>query len=510
MTAEQIFTLSACVVFLGLAAIAAVRGAKNPLALPLAMLCVDMFAYNSLQFLGTLTRSQEWEWVESAAAALAAPLLTHLALVFLGQRREHRIALGATYAYFCLLALSSLLPLFAPALERYPGGNLWALLMLLGILPTFVGIAILLARHYRESSSAEERARTQLFIGTIVLGVGGPATDLFAIATESHTPRLAAGGMVLSALLLSALAFRFRLMRGTIALLMVNAAVIGVVGVTMQILVFVWAGRATASLVLGTLLVTLILLGAARAVWSAFTVYRERTAHLATLGRLSAQMAHDIRNPLAAIRGAAQYLETERDRGGQLADAGEFIELILEQADRLERVVRDYQRLGRAEPVRANVDVEKLVRSVTSGARVSEKASQSKVEVRAEIGPLPDPCAIDPDLVAAALENLIRNAIEAMEETGGSVIARAEREVVRGRESLRITVRDDGPGMDARTREQAEEAFFTTKATGSGLGLAFVRRVVEAHAGRMQIKSALGRGTTIVLSMPCDSRTSAH
>ncbi|MCZ7683559.1 MAG: hypothetical protein M5U28_34200 [Sandaracinaceae bacterium] len=99
MTSEQIFSLAASAAFLGLAALAAVRGAKNPLALPLALVCVDLFAYNSLEVLGSLSGSPRWEWLESVAAAFAAPLLVHFTLVFLGLRRERRALLIGTYAY---------------------------------------------------------------------------------------------------------------------------------------------------------------------------------------------------------------------------------------------------------------------------------------------------------------------------------------------------------------------------------------------------------------------------
>lgn len=503
MNSEQAFTLAASAAFLGLAALAATRGAKNPLGLPLGLLCVVLFAYNGLEVVGSVTGSSAWDALESAAAALAAPLLAHFTLAFLGARRDQRRFLLAAYAYFGVLALSCLAALIVPALATYPAGPVWAALMLAGLGPSVTWLAILLVRHYRASGSAEERARTQLFIGTIAIGVGGVATDLLSIAGASSGPRLAAWGMLLSAILLTALTLRFRLLRGTVVLLAVNAAIIAVVGVALQLIVFRWLGRESALLVFGTVGVTIISLGAARTVGSAMATYRERAAQLATLGRLSAQMAHDIRNPLAAIRGAAQYLEGERD--GTSATSRELITLIIEQADRLERVVRDYQRLGRAEPVRTHTDVAELLAGVVEGAKVSEKATEKAVilEVDGELGEL----ALDPDLVRAALENLVRNALEAIEESrvGTGVRVKGERRLVGGRDALVLEVVDDGPGMDPRTLEQAEDAFFTTKAEGSGLGLAFARRVAEAHAGELTIESRFGRGTRVRLVFASDT-----
>jgi signal transduction histidine kinase len=96
------------------------------------------------------------------------------------------------------------------------------------------------------------------------------------------------------------------------------------------------------------------------------------------------------------------------------------------------------------------------------------------------------------------LENLVRNAMEAMPD-GGTVTVRTARS---GAESVLLSVADTGCGMDARTRERAFDDFFTTKALGSGLGLAFVRRVVEAHGGRVSLESEQGRGTLVSVRLP--------
>jgi signal transduction histidine kinase len=103
----------------------------------------------------------------------------------------------------------------------------------------------------------------------------------------------------------------------------------------------------------------------------------------------------------------------------------------------------------------------------------------------------------DGGLVAGAVENLLRNAAEAM-PAGGAVRVDL---VVRPPLAI-VVVEDDGPGMDATTREAALDDFFTTKATGSGLGLSFVRRVAEAHGTRVRLTSAPGKGTRVELPLP--------
>lgn len=213
----------------------------------------------------------------------------------------------------------------------------------------------------------------------------------------------------------------------------------------------------------------------------------------ATLGRFAQQMAHDVRNPLAAIHGAAQFLLEEQDQGRPLEPHREFIALILDRAERLERVIADYQRMGRVETQLSEEDVNELVRE----ALASHRASGSDLKIELALADESPICSIDRDLFVHALENLVRNAAEAM-EGDGTLSAVTER---RGR-SVLIKISDDGPGMDPRSAERAFDAFYTTKAGGTGLGLAFVARVVEAHGGTARMDSRVGEGTTVELELP--------
>ena len=114
------------------------------------------------------------------------------------------------------------------------------------------------------------------------------------------------------------------------------------------------------------------------------------------------------------------------------------------------------------------------------------------------------PCRADREMLSRVLENLVRNAMEAMPD-GGTVTVRTARSGGGAREagaSVVLSVEDTGCGMDARTRERAFDDFFTTKATGSGLGLAFVHRVVEAHGGQLSLESEQGRGTVVSVRLP--------
>jgi len=140
------------------------------------------------------------------------------------------------------------------------------------------------------------------------------------------------------------------------------------------------------------------------------------------------------------------------------------------------------------------LDLNQLVASVLS---LQAFTGRPEVELRRELAAELPRGQGDWDLLANALENLVRNAFEAMPR-GGTLTVRTQVEA----KSVVVSVQDTGEGMNARTRERAFDDFYTTKATGSGLGLAFVRRVVEAHGGQVTLTSHEGRGTTVTLRLP--------
>jgi signal transduction histidine kinase len=151
--------------------------------------------------------------------------------------------------------------------------------------------------------------------------------------------------------------------------------------------------------------------------------------------------------------------------------------------------------MGRVEPVRATVDIGALVTEVMD----AQAFAAPKVEVRVDVGEELPACSADADLVRRALENVVQNAVEAMPD-GGILTVRAR--AASGPAGVVLSVADEGGGLDARTRERAFDEFFTTKAGGSGLGLGFVRRVVEAHGGTVALAGREGRGTVVELTLP--------
>jgi signal transduction histidine kinase len=164
-------------------------------------------------------------------------------------------------------------------------------------------------------------------------------------------------------------------------------------------------------------------------------------------------------------------------------------------------VVDKYQRLGRVEPVCTPVHVNEVVQTLVA---LQKFASADEINVKAELAADLPACSMDRDLVVGALENLLQNAFEATPREGAQATVTVRTALVHaGRTTgVMLSVEDGGQGMSARIRERALDDFFTTKATGSGLGLAFVRRVAEAHGGDVSLVSKEGAGTTVRMFLP--------
>jgi two-component system, NtrC family, sensor histidine kinase HydH len=490
-------SLVACAGQLALAGLALARVGRSPLALPLSLLSIALSMWNFANFAFAASGEAGWRLVNLGATVLAAPCAVHFILSFTGLRRRLSGGLTAAYAVYCALAILAFSALGSPWLAARASSPAFARLALALVAPLLAAGWGLLLLHLRHSARVEERLRTGLLLLGLVLLVALPGTDLMAELGLS-VPRLGTLGTLLGLPVMATVALRFHLFGPDVSLgAALYAGALAVVGVLAYFVVFRLFAAKQGALIAATTAITLALLAATRRAVSAWVLQRERLEHLATLGRFSAQMAHDLKNPIAALKGASQFLKEEHAQGHSWQDKGEFLDLLLEQVERLERVVVSYQRLGRVEPLTHPLDVNRLVEDVL-GLQAFAGFPHVKLE-RALASGLP-PCEGDHDLLANALENLVRNAYEAMPQ-GGTLTVRTRSAEPEGR-GVVLCVEDTGEGMDARTRERAFDEFYTTKATGSGLGLAFVRRVVEAHGGEVSLTSREGHGTIILLRLP--------
>lgn len=497
MTPFAWLTLFACAGELALVGVALLGREKGALRLPLFLMSLDLFAWNLASLAFEFTWNVSWRWLDLTVSPLTVPLLLHYVLVVVGKSRRLRGLLIACYAGFLALGASSALAYFYPALRGFPGSGAWVAVHLSGLGPTLLfACALLLQRVSR--TKGDERLRAQVLLAAVAVGVAVASSEVWN-GVGFPLPPVGNLGTLAGNFLLFAIADRFKVFgRSVSSPWAVAMVLLSIFGITAYLAVFNFFGTNTAMRVLFTAVVTLLMLAASRAALSRIEVRRERLERLATVGRFASQLAHDLKNPLAALKGAAQFLKEEHAQGRPLEPHARFLDLMGDQIERLGRVVEHYQRLGRVEPVREEVAPNQVVEQVLA----LQGFAAANVSLHTELGEVPD-CRLDRDLVANAVENLIRNAAEAMPQ-GGTLTVRTERAPATDGPGVVIAIADTGPGMDGGTRERAFDDFFTTKTNGSGLGLAFVRRVAEAHGGRVSLTSRPGKGTVVRLHLPLE------
>jgi signal transduction histidine kinase len=464
------------------------------------MLCLDVAGWTGAGLARQLSGNSLWQWLDHALTPWTAPLALQFVLVFIGRRRALRATLLVAFVACGGPSVMPLLAFVVPAVRPFVGSDLWAVCILSTSIPTMAFATVVLVKHLHASADATERARTRILLAAFAIGTAFAATE--ELSHFVRVPRLASVGMTISSLLFALVALRLRLFERDVPVRVAGAVLVLTAAAVLGALLFGHYLSATVAIALfGSVAVTLALFGAGLRWLSEGADRSARRTQLATLGRFSAQMAHDLKNPLAALQGAAQLLRADLGRPAPGVDRVRFTELMLEQIARIDRLVDVYGRLARADPEREDLDLNALVSTVLA----LPVLTGAGVSVETELDPELPRCSADPHMVARVLENVVRNAMEAM-PGGGTVTVRTTRGDRQSEAGVVLSVHDTGAGMDARTRERAFDDFFTTKATGSGLGLAFVRRVVEAHGGEATLESARGRGTVVRVWLPALER----
>ncbi|GFK95596.1 Sensor protein ZraS [Fundidesulfovibrio magnetotacticus] len=216
----------------------------------------------------------------------------------------------------------------------------------------------------------------------------------------------------------------------------------------------------------------------------------EQSRHLAAVGRLAAGVAHEIRNPLSALRGFSQFFAAKL-KGKDPEET--YANTMVQEADRLGRVVTDLLYLARPRPSEpAPVHLPELAAELETLLRFDFQRAQASFETDLKA----DTAVADRDGLKQALINLILNGLASLPEHGG-VITLASRETPDG---VSLSVIDTGRGMEPEEKRRALEPFFTTRKEGSGLGLAIVHKIVRDHLGQLHIDSEPGQGAAVTLT----------
>ena len=237
-----------------------------------------------------------------------------------------------------------------------------------------------------------------------------------------------------------------------------------------------------------------------------------RNESLARLGTLVAGLAHEVRNPLAGIIGAAQLLE---QRLAAQPEVAEYTAVIAREGRRLSRLVEDLLTLGTpAQPRLVPTNIHRVIQEVV--ATLQPELASAGIRLHTAFDPsLPDVLA-DAAQLCQVLHNVVRNALEALTcagappATGNAITISTRMEtdfhILRGADRagafLRVEIADQGPGIEAATAAQMFEPFFTTKARGTGLGLAISAKIVAEHGGIIRADPRHPQGTAIIVILP--------
>jgi signal transduction histidine kinase len=219
---------------------------------------------------------------------------------------------------------------------------------------------------------------------------------------------------------------------------------------------------------------------------------------MATVGRLSLKVAHEVRNPIAAIELNAELLGdiVQDGAGPQKEEAASLVGAIREQVGALDALTEEYLAFARFPKAQFEEDsVNDMVMAVTDFQR--PLAARQGITVSVATDPTIPPMEIDRSLLRQAVLNLIKNGIEALSQGGAlSVTTR------RLDDSVEVSISDTGPGISPDVGRRLFEQFFTTKPQGTGLGLSITRQIVEEHGGSIRWTSPPGAGATFTITLP--------
>ncbi len=226
-----------------------------------------------------------------------------------------------------------------------------------------------------------------------------------------------------------------------------------------------------------------------------------KAEHLAGIGQVAQNIAHEIKNPLNFISLSIDHMK-ERFKPCDENEAKNFESLVLNMKNEIHRLSRFAESfLHYGKPIELNLrkaNIGKIIDEVLE--LVSAKARQENISISKEDGTLPE-LSVDPEFIKTCIYNIVINSFEAMPD-GGKLTIRTEQT----NSKFRLTVEDTGVGVSEDKLRKIFEPFFTTKGKGLGLGLSLTKKIIEQHGGKIMFESKVGKGSTVTISLPMDFR----
>ena len=227
-----------------------------------------------------------------------------------------------------------------------------------------------------------------------------------------------------------------------------------------------------------------------------------RQEKLAAMGGLAAGVAHEVRNPLSSIKALATFFAGQFEDG---SEANEAAKVMVQEVDRLNRVITELLEFSRPTDLkRQSSDIGSLISRSIHLVQQDVTNKNIKLKVHTENGA--SYVLVDPDRLTQCLLNLYLNAIQAM-ESGGTLTVKCTADET---ENVNISVSDTGKGIPSEQLKKIFDPYFTTRNKGTGLGLAIVHKIIEAHGGHIEVNSTIDKGTSVLISIPCEQKQSGE
>ena len=432
---------------------------------------------------------------------MAPAFLWHFVLIFSRRDRKLRGWLIALYAVTAVFTLSTAGAFVFPdsVLDEFVRGLWWNLGYLGVLFPFLIWSFILVRRRYYEVDTTVERNAALVVALGIAVGTFTGMTELVAFI-QPAVPRLGHVGGARCTLVLAIAILRHRLLEEqtpvrqlAIVFLLVLSGVFVLTVLHPELPV-----RWDFYLVL-VAVVAVTTLALTRLLFTRLYEQADRRKRLALIGTMAASVAHEIKNPLASIKGAAQFVEKELEGQEKMDEARDYLKLMVGEVDRLNGVVESFLTYARPfEPRQQDVPLDRFLGDIV---RLQSTSLPEGVKLKTSFDPELPPVWADPALLTHAISNVLGNAIQAVREEGTVTIT--TRQVMTAlRNFSAIDVTDTGPGIDAGTIGRIFQPFFTTKSKGTGLGLAIALRIVEAHGGELHVENLEPRGCRFTFLVP--------
>jgi signal transduction histidine kinase len=438
--------LLAAVVNFTLALLTILRTSRETVYVTFALICVGVAWWNFWDFMVYASGNPVWlplgvnsntPWKNMVAigSTLAAAALFHFTVALIGRLRGNIPWVILAYVLAIPVALSPVAALYSEPIKQFWTGKGWNLTFFILLFPFMLASFLLLASAFLKNRGTDEGDWLKFILAALVIQVTTGLTDLFHKIVPT-LPTLGHLGSVIGPIVFATGVFRHR---------------------------------------------------------QAFDVLAQAQGKMEIISRMAAEVAHEVKSPMTAIKGVANLLDkmTETPCKDLIQ---QYQEIVTEEIGRIEGILNNLQDLTKPMQVdKEKVNINDLVNRTLQltnpdqiGLDISFEGDKTIPQVQA-----------DPSLLKQVIFNIVRNASEACESNG-----RLEIRTLLDHDFIRMDFIDDGPGISEDDRSRIFEPFFTTKSTGLGLGLVVTSRIVEAHGGRIFMDNVQPTGARVTILIP--------